>query len=275
MSQNEVVTTESKQMDLFHQPPVEAMLSGDMLIPRLLLMQGLSEFITERKKSSKGQALAQGDMVRSTNLDLLGGPDGGVDIIPLKMVNEWRLEESVGGKFEYRMREPRTAANDGSPWEFEKNGAKWKRTKVINLYCLLVQDVLKFSEEIKKAAETGEMPDMDTALLPVVVSFRSMSYNAGKGVATFFAKVEDMKRYSAQAVPYGYSLSLTCKQTKNEKGSFYVFEVGKSSKQPEAVTKEAARWYEILRGPVALRVDETGEDATHADQSDNTDPQVC
>ena len=274
MSNAMTVSDSGKQLDLFRPEATDLPIAGDIVIPRLLCMQGLSEFIANRKKSPDGKALAQGDIVRSTTLEILGDPEHPVEVIPLKLTNEWRIEEMVKDKYEFRSREPRTAANDSLPWEFTEKGTKWRRTKVINLFGILAEDIKKYAAAVKSAAETGELPDMNTALLPVMVSFRVMSYQAGKGMATYFAQVEDMKRHAPQVVPYGHSVSLTVKQMTNAKGSFYVFEKGRATKQPAEVVAEAKRWFEMLHNTTAIRVDETGEDAPVEGESDNG-PQVC
>lgn len=251
-------------------PPADTaqqeVLNSDIIIPKLLLMQGLSEFVSERAKDPSGKAISQGDMVRSTTTEIVGDPDRSIDVIPLKMTTEWRLEEKIGGKFEYRGTEARTAANEDSPWEFKKNGADWKRTKVINLFALLPADITAYREELKKFADTGEMPDLNKTLMPVVISFRSTSFNAGKKVATFYAQLRDMMRVSPNVRPYNYTLELSCFQDKNDKGQYYVFEVGKTKKLASELVEEAARWYGILNAMKEIRVDTSGEEASPASE---------
>jgi hypothetical protein len=210
-------------------------------------------------------------MVRSTTAEKLGGPDQPVQFIPLKMTTEWILAERVGKNFEYRKTEPRNAGNENLPWEFKQNGADWKRTKVINVYALLPQDILNFQTEIKRLAETGEMPDLNKTLLPVVISFRSTSYNAGKSVATFFSKIAEMSQYGV-AKPYGYTMSLSCYQDKNDDGTYYVFEAGDTKALDKALLPEAERWFNTLNAMQTIRVDDTDEEkpaaAKHAAGTD-------
>jgi hypothetical protein len=238
---NTEVATTPKNTQVAHyqeQPGNEAILKTDVIIPRVLLMQGLSEFVSQRKAQ-------MGDMVKSTTMEIIGTPDKAIQFIPLMHTNEWRMEEMINGKYEYRGVEARTARNETLPWEFEQNGAKWRRTKVINLYALLPTDVDAELAEIKRAQAEGDF-DINKVLMPVVISFRSTGYNAGKTVVTHFAKAASMAQYGAKA--YGYALTLKCQEDKNDKGTYYVFNVDVSKNQK--VTKEqlakAEEWYQIL-----------------------------
>ena len=238
---NQLVKKEETQI-VEHQattPANEAILKTDVILPKLLLMQGLSEFVAQRKAQ-------MGDMVKSTTVEVIGGPDKDISFIPLMHTNEWRMEEMVGGKYEYRGTEPRTARNETLPWEFEDKGTKWRRTKVINVYALLPDDIDAEAIEIERAKEDGDGFDLNKVLMPVVISFRSTGYNAGKTVVTHFAKAQSMAQYGAKA--YAYSLNLSCAEDKNDKGTYYVFNVdlSKSAKISKEQLKKAQEWHTIL-----------------------------
>lgn len=236
----------------------QEILRSDVIIPKLLLMQGLSDFVMERKAQS-------GDMVRSTTAEKMGGEKAPINIIPLSYVSLWMNSEKIGVKYEFRGYEPRTAKNEMWPWEFKENGADWKRTKVMHLFALLPQDIDSQSEELAKFKSTGEMPDFDKALLPVVIPFRGMSYTAAKSVASFFTKVDSLANQAGEAFPsYGMTLPLSCVLDKNDKGTYYVYEVGKAMKTAEKYLKAAATWHETIgKMGTSLKVDEAdvGEDS--------------
>ena len=165
-------------------------------------MQGLSDFVSERKAQ-------QGDMVRSTTVEKLGDPECAVNIIPLKLSTSWRESEKIGQKFEFRKSYPRTAGNEALTWSFYRNpqgqefdkpgqlgATEWQRTKVIDLFALLPKDVENFAKEMAAIAKSGEIPDLTKTVLPVNISFRVTSFNAGRAVATFFAQVAEMAQHS-------------------------------------------------------------------------------
>ena len=257
----EVVVQQTAEVSVLDQHTGEQeILNSDVVIPRILLQQGLSEFVSERKKSPAGQLIAQGDMVKSTTADILGNPESPVEFIPLKMTTSWILKEKIGGKYEFRSIEPRTAFNEDAPWDFVKNGADWKRVKALNVFVLLPKDIENFHKEMEQAAKSGGIPDLSKALLPAQISFQSTSFNAGRAVATFYAQLRDMLRYNPGIKPYHYTLTLKCKQDKNDKGSYYVFDVGSPKKLDQKLVDEASRWYTILNTLKDIRVDTSGDD---------------
>ncbi len=223
-------------------------LTSDITLPRVFLMQGLSELVEQRKATP-------GDIVKSTTGEKLGDPETPVSFVPLRVTSEWMLAERIGGKFKYKGTEPRNAKNEDLPWEFEKNGASWKRSKVLNVYALLADDIVAYKAEIKEMLEKGEMPDINKSLLPVMISFRVTSFPAGKSVVTLFAQVQDMRRFKADAQPFHYVLPLCCKSVTNDSGTFYVYEVGKAKKLSTDLIEEASRWFDILNQTTNIKVD--------------------
>lgn len=211
----------------------EQILSNDVVIPRLLLMQGLSDFVNERKAQ-------QGDILRTTPFQVLGGPTKPIPLIPVTFNNQWMLTEKVGQKFEFRGYEPLLPSNQDAPWEFQKNGTDWKRTKVLNVFALLPQDIVAERAEMEKVKK-GEDADPDKALLPILVSFRSTSYPAGKDIVTHFAKA---KKFGMPG--YVSVLSLSCEQEKNEKGTYFVYKVGNLGKTSKEDQEVARYWHSIL-----------------------------
>lgn len=225
----------------------EEILNQNIVVPRVLLMQGLSDLVTEGKAQ-------MGDLVRSTNGEKLGGPDKPLEFIPITFTNTWILSELVGKKYEYRAQEPLSAKNQDLPWEFEKNGTKWKRTKSLNLFALLVSDARAELAEMEKAKQ-GEMPDPDKALLPVMISFRSTSFVAGKDVVTHFAKA---RKFSLPG--YVSVLRLKCAREKNDKGTYFVFEVENAGKTPQELMETCKYWQGTLASR-NVQVHDEGKDA--------------
>lgn len=221
-------------------------ISSDILVPRLLLSQALSEFVVD------GVA-KQGELIKSLTGEVVGGPDQPVDIVPLHITNHWVMFEEINGKYEYRTMEPRFEKDSNLPWEFQHNGAKWKRVKAINLFALLLKDI----QSSKQDVSDGEMPDLDKVLLPVMISFRSTSFAAGKVIATHFAKAKALAHIGAK--PWGYSLVLKSEKVKNDKGTFFILNVdGKAKPLSKESTGEAEAWVSRLKAS-NVAVDESFE----------------
>ena len=245
--------------------PTQEILSSDIVIPKLLLMQGQSEFVQENKAQL-------GRIVRSTTVQVLVEPGASLDFIPLKVTTGWAEKEKVGQKFEFRRSFPRTNSNDHLPWQFWRNAqsqdfdkpgmmgaTEWCRVKSIDVYALLPQDVDAFTAEMAKAQESGEIPDLSKTVLPVVISFRSTSFNAGKAVTTFFAQVAEMALSVEGLRASQYVLPLSAKPEKNDKGAYFIFEVGQAKKLDPKYAKQAQKWLETLTRVKDIKVDDSGE----------------
>ena len=234
---------------------------SDVLIPRLLLMQGLSEFVKNRQAQL-------GDIVKSTTLDAVGGPDKDLTFIPLSFKNSWALGVKPPGASRYKFAgiEKRTAENSDLPWDYFVNadgrevssnspGAMAaKRTKSIEVFALLPTDVDAEAAEKSKAAK-GEFPDLTKALTPVQIVFRSTSFNAGQKVVTFFTQARSMK-----ADPSNYQLTLGCFSKENDQGGFYCFDVKGTPKAASPEHAKVAKLWASILNSTSVRVDEGDSD---------------
>lgn len=216
----------------------EGISNSDIIIPRLLLMQGLSEAVND------GVAAA-GDIIRSTTRKILAKKGDGVDFIPLMSFKSWVLSEKVADKFEYRREEPMNAANENLPWSFTAKNDKgvdteWRRDQSINIYTLLADDIARAGKALE-ALSRGEMPAAEDALMPCLISFRRSSYRTGRQMLTFFKSCEQFKVPPASGV---YKLSSAIE--KGEKGTYHVFQAeqkGRSTVEQLGVAKD---WWKIL-----------------------------
>lgn len=217
----------------------EGISNSDIIIPRLLLMQGLSEIVND------GGAAA-GDIVRSTTKKILAKKGESVDFIPLMSFKSWVVSEKVADKFEYRREEPMNAANENLPWTFQAPASvggkqvEWRRDQSINIYTLLVDDIARAGKALEALAR-GEMPAAEDALMPCLVSFRRSSYRTGRQMLTFFKSCEQFKTPPASGI---YKLSSAIE--KGEKGTYHVFQSeqkGRSTIEQLSVAKD---WWKIL-----------------------------
>jgi uncharacterized protein YkwD len=249
----EVTTKTPTNLTVSDRVSNETVLKSDVMIPKILLMQGLSELVAERKAM-------MGDIIRSTTGEKIGDDTLPVEIIPLTFTNSWVLSEKIGTKYEFRGIEPRTAANETAAWDFIKNGVEWKRTQAIDVFALLPADIAAETAELTRAETTGEMPDFNKTLLPVVIRFQNTSFRAGRHVVTHFTKAMSPSMAKFGVKPYSYSLILKCYQDKNDKGTFYVWDVSQGQKVSKETLELAAQWYQTV-ATKAVRVDESYEQA--------------
>lgn len=235
MTQVQTITdSDARGLALAQAASNQDVIASDVPIPRLLLMQGISTLVSSRKAQI-------GELRRSTTGELLGSPEKPLDIIPLRMTNSWTNYEIVRGKAEFRGQEPRDSSTENLPWEYkgEKN-SDWKRQKTITLYALLPGDVLAYTEEMKRVMAEGGVPDLTRTVMPIVITFQSTSFKtAGKKCAELFAQVRTWSATTAVA-PYDYVLALSCVEESNDKGTYYVFDLGRARALVNPKEKDAA-----------------------------------
>lgn len=237
-------------MALIHEPVItQEILKSDLVLPKILIMQGLSELVSQRKAQS-------GDIVRSTTAEKLGDDAKGIDFIPLRYSTDYALSEAVKGKYEWRRNEPRNAANEKADWEFEENGIKWRRTAQLHVFGLLPADIQAAQDELEK-----DVPDLEKTLLPVVISFRSTGFKAGKKIATLFARVDELRATKPNAAIYNYMVSIGCAEESNDLGNFFIPTVGAARAVDLKFIATARSWYERLAVMSDVKVDDQAERA--------------
>jgi hypothetical protein len=212
----------------------------DLVIPRLLLMQNTSEYVGEGKAKL-------GDIINSQTLEVIGGFDKPVGIVPLKFFKTIRIYDVSGKTPKFLKLEDWTPEGEKLPWEGKDLNRDGKQVPVrrfltFNFYALL----------------TGDLAAKEA--FPVVISFRSTSLQAGKTLATQIFKMAAMGRQ-----PYAQSVKLGVARKKADTNTWAVFEVlsGKDQSavlQAEQVT-EAARWTTMI-GQMKVTTDEEQDEET-------------
>lgn len=248
--QQAVVKAETTALTMAPQVSDENIDSNDVLIPKLLVMQPMSDYVHEDKASP-------GDLVKYPTAEVVAKTKKGdkSKLIPLTFMKTWVLSEKVGNKFEFRRVEPFTAANSDAPWEFKENGVDWRRDKSLDIFCLLPQDVEGEMTERKRAADDGDYMDPAKAALPVLVSFRRTSYKAGQAIITHFAKAAKFK------VPAFVNMfEISAHQETNDHGTFFVLDVAEGGKTEKRFFDAAQEWIGVI-GKGRVKVDNSDLEA--------------
>ena len=191
----------------------------DILIPKILAMQGLSDFVTD------GEAKF-GEFRDSVTKELLGSIDKPVEVIPFKMEKVWIEYTKKGDKFEFAGVVPITPANEGLELEFTKDGKECRRDRCMNFYVLL-------ASETEKAGA-----------LPKIVSFRRTSSRAGKQLATMMY----VTNRNAGLSPAGKVVALGGSKESNDKGTYVILNITEKEETTEAQVAVALKWLTTLRG---------------------------
>lgn len=200
---------------------------NDVLIPRLMLMQDLSELVKQRRADS-------GDYVHSGTGEVLIPKGQKAEFIPIVTYRDWLIQDRTNsGQWQPRKKGGiirMTPENENWPVEAVENGQPIKRVKSINFFVLFV-------------------PRIDE--LPFLVSFRKAGIQAGKQLTTDF-KVAQMKKVPPASKVY--TLSSTQRTWDG-----YTFGVGVVEPSRPSTPEELAiarKWYEVLNQESVAVADE-------------------
>ena len=188
--------------------------SHDMLIPRLMLQQPLSDYV------AKGKA-TPGDIVESINGDTVAKKGESIEIIPITTFKTWMRYKQVQGKWEFEEQVPFSVSNAGWQYEETKDGIVWRNDSVLNFFVLLAT---KLTE------------------LPHLLAFKRSSYHTGRKLSTHF-QTASMKKMPAAATVFKLSAQLTTV----DKNSFWTFNLEKSRDSKKEELSTAYSWWETLR----------------------------
>jgi hypothetical protein len=253
---NEVVKKESS-VPAVSTPDVgtEVLLASDMVIPRVLLMQGQSEFVKEGKAKV-------GQFVRSTNVEVLGDEENPFHIIPLTFIHRWRHDSvSKAGKKKYVRTIARDVTNEVLPYEFEEDGQQMVRTKVIDVFALLAKDIVVAKGQ---TFVEGTIPSLDALLLPVLISFKSTGYAAGKSVHDLFMRVRKLREKCPTLMAYNYGCMLGCYSDENDSGHFHVPRITSGPNTDPKFLDDCSYWYDLLtRHGQSVKTDDSSLNEGH------------
>ena len=166
--------------------------SQDIIIPKILCMQGLSQLVSDEKAK-------MGDLVDSMSSEIIGNcNDKPVQFIPFHMEKIIIVSKKVAGDYEFDHIEAVTSENENKPYEEQVGNDLFKNEYAMNFYVLRPEDMS----------------------LPYIISFKGMSRKAGKILATQMF----VRNAAAGKIPPAFVMELSGTKTKNDKGTFYVLE---------------------------------------------------
>lgn len=216
--------------------------SADMLMPRVLLMQGSSELVKKSKTKNSGDII---DSVAGVTLLSSKEAQEGkkIEMVPLTAYKTWIIDrfDTVTQKWKYHTQQPMKPGEEKLPWDYEefdeqtKLMNRYRRKYRINVYAL-----------IKSQIGTEDC-------LPYLVSFQVFALEEGKKITTHMIKAARNKKY-----PYCKSFFLSAGTETSKNGdSFEVFRVELGNDVPVEAQKVAHSWMEeIQAGRVVADADD-------------------
>lgn len=172
----------------------ENVITTDLRFPKLLLMQGLSQWINDPQVQARA-----GEIRESYEKAVFGGVNKPVQIIPFFNLNVWKIKKKINGKFETVGYEDRTNMEARKDREFKHpDGADGLCEKTFNLFCLI---------------KGGNMQ------VPYLVGFTNYSFK--HAAQSYLNKLQLLKAEKKSPAHVVWNLGVTTE--KNDKGTFFAF----------------------------------------------------
>ena len=204
--------------------------SADLILPRLLAMQGQSPLVQDGKA-------AVGELRDSMEGTLLGGKGKKCNVIVIKASKAIHISEKAKGKekFEWKSVEPFTSANRELPWEEAgPDGVTIRRDHSLDFIVLRTDQIA-----------AGEA-------FPMMLSLRRTSYKSGRMISSALQK---LKLYQKPMAFKTFDLDSLQKEKDGDK--FFVFDAVQARSSTPEELQEAYRWHQILE-KANVKVDEAG-----------------
>lgn len=218
--------------------------AADLIIPKILIMQGQSDFVNDDKIQAR-----QGEIRDSLEGKLLAKIGESIRFIPFFFYNTWVEFTEKEKKFVFSGMHVRDRTNEDLEWEWVDNGVNKKRAKAINCYVLLENEL------------------EDGVYLPYLLSFRNTSFKEGKKLVTLVEKLKQFKLSPAHRV---FELSTT--KVTNEKGTWFGPEVTQVAETSEGHLFQAYQWYlKVAKGGVKVDNSDLEKEAEAATQAPSTE----
>jgi hypothetical protein len=225
---NEVATKTQNELstELLNDWGAPQISASDVIIPKILPMQGLSVAVAEGRAS-------MGEFRDSLSNNLLGDiKDKPVHCIPFFVDKAWDImHEQADGSFKWAKTVP-VVENPASPdyndnwkWEDEVDGIKVKNVRRFNFFVLL-------PDEIEKGSS-----------IPYTISFKSTSIKEGKKLLTQMY----MRNIRAGVPPAAFTIKLGGTRQKNDKGIFIVPNFTVDRKSTDVELQECLHWIKMIK----------------------------
>lgn len=219
------------------------MSASDILMPRVLLMQGTSDLVKNKRTKSVGDLI---DSVSHATLLSAKDAQAGktIEMVPLHAYKTWIINkmDPATKKFKFFSQEPMLPGEEKLPWDFSQYNEKlrmdeyFRRIYRINVYALIKDQI--GSEDC----------------IPYLVSFQVFSLTEGKKIATHF-----MKAARNNKPPFCKTFLLGSGGATSKSGdTFEIFKADIGSDFPQSEWAVPYKWYQEIRAG-KLKADEDEE----------------
>lgn len=244
-SQEQSLTTNSN-LDYSGNEEADA---SDIIVPRILLMQGTSKWVPE--------TFNMGEIIDSVEEKVLAKKGATLKILPFIMKKSWEVFSDEQPP-KWLRQEKWNAANDNLDWKFteedpDRGTIDCFRQRNYGFYCFVLE-------------EDGSI---DEFAIPALVNFRSASgFKEGKKIASWFARMKSMKQPG-----FTVTWELSSETIKETDKAYQKFVVKRGENATDEQKKVVMKWLDLFATQAQKikdhEVDEADTDAASAPVSES------
>jgi len=214
--------------------------ASDIIVPRILLMQGTSKWVPE--------TFNMGEIIDSVEEKVLAKKGATLKILPFIMKKTWEVFTQEQPPAWLRS-EKWNAANDQLDWKFEEEDPDRGtidcfRQRNYGFYCFVLE-------------EDGSI---DEFAIPSLINFRSASgFKEGKKIASWFARMKSMNKPG-----FTVTWNITTETVKESDKSYQKFIVKRGETATEEQQKAVMKWLDLFATQAQKIKDHDVDDAADA-----------
>lgn len=202
----------------------------DLVVPKLLLMQGTSDLVKKKKAQ-------YGDLVDSIDKQVLGGTDKAVEVVPFHVNKYYTIRDKNTPKKDFIRRDVLNAESDNLPYfDIDPDGKEIIRERTYEVYCI----------------QTGSEY---VANLPLVVVLKASNEKTGKAVFTQMY----IKNKNAKLSPAAVTFDITSREETRDDNSYMVYDVKPKRRATKEEEASCLTWFKMV---TQIKVDESDEETT-------------
>lgn len=196
--------------------------AGDIIVPRILLMQGTSKWVPE--------TFNMGEIIDSVEEKVLAAKGKSIKIIPFVMRKSWEVFIAEQPPTWVRS-EPWNAGNDADEWKFTEDDPargeiNYFRQRNYGFYCFVLE-------------EDGAI---DEFAIPALINFRSSSgFKEGKKIASWFSRMKSMNQPG-----FTVSWEISSETVKTDDKSYQKFVVKRGANVSKEQMEPIYKWLTLF-----------------------------
>lgn len=199
----------------------------DLVVPKLILMQGTSDLVKKKKAQ-------YGDLLDSIDKKILGSSDRAFEVIPYHVNKYYTIRNKNTPKKDFIRKDALTMDTDNLPYFDIEDGMEIIRERTYEIYCVQAGD------------QEG---------LPLVIVLKASNEKTGKAVFTQMY----IKNRNAKLSPAAVVFEVSSREETRDDNSYMVYDMKPTRRSTKEEEASCLTWFKMVS---QIKVDESEEETS-------------